>query len=104
VRRLLIRSSAFVRAAKRVVKRSPNAAEGLKAALEQLAEDAFHPSLRSHKLKGNGDAQSPPQAGGIEAVRRAMKRYAIVIEKAESNFAAYVPDLPGCVATGSRVE
>ncbi len=53
MRRLLIRSSAFVRAAKRVVKRSPNAAEGLKAALEQLAEDAFHPSLRSHKLKGN---------------------------------------------------
>jgi predicted RNase H-like HicB family nuclease len=31
-------------------------------------------------------------------------RYAIVIEKAESNFAAYVPDLPGCVATGSTVE
>jgi len=27
-------------------------------------------------------------------------RYAIVIEKAESNYAAYVPDLPGCVATG----
>jgi predicted RNase H-like HicB family nuclease len=33
-----------------------------------------------------------------------MKHYAIVIEKAESNFAAYVPDLPGCVATGSTVE
>jgi predicted RNase H-like HicB family nuclease len=31
-------------------------------------------------------------------------RYAIVIEKAESNFSAYVPDLPGCVATGSTVE
>ena len=28
-------------------------------------------------------------------------RYAVVIEKAESNFAAYVPDLPGCVASGS---
>jgi predicted RNase H-like HicB family nuclease len=27
-------------------------------------------------------------------------RYAIVIEKAERNYAAYVPDLPGCVATG----
>ncbi|MFA6266516.1 MAG: type II toxin-antitoxin system HicB family antitoxin [Pseudolabrys sp.] len=26
-------------------------------------------------------------------------RYAIVIEKAESNYSAYVPDLPGCVAT-----
>ena len=31
-------------------------------------------------------------------------RYAIVIEKAESNFSAYVPDLPGCVATGQTVE
>lgn len=27
-------------------------------------------------------------------------RYAIVIEKAEHNYSAYVPDLPGCVATG----
>jgi predicted RNase H-like HicB family nuclease len=32
-----------------------------------------------------------------------MKRYAIVIEKAPSNYAAYVPDLPGCIATGATV-
>jgi predicted RNase H-like HicB family nuclease len=31
-------------------------------------------------------------------------RYAIVIEKAESNYSAYVPDLPGCVATGVSLE
>lgn len=31
-------------------------------------------------------------------------RYAIVIGKAGSNFSAYVPDLPGCVATGATVE
>lgn len=31
-------------------------------------------------------------------------RYAIVIEKAPGNFGAYVPDLPGCVATGDTVE
>jgi predicted RNase H-like HicB family nuclease len=31
-------------------------------------------------------------------------RYAVVIEKAESNYSAYVPDLPGCVATGATVE
>jgi predicted RNase H-like HicB family nuclease len=31
-------------------------------------------------------------------------RYAIVIEKAEANYSAYVPDLPGCVATGSTIE
>jgi predicted RNase H-like HicB family nuclease len=27
-------------------------------------------------------------------------RYAIVIERATKNYAAYVPDLPGCIATG----
>lgn len=31
-------------------------------------------------------------------------RYAIVIEKADGNYSAYVPDLPGCVATGSTRE
>jgi predicted RNase H-like HicB family nuclease len=31
-------------------------------------------------------------------------RFAIVIEKAEGNYSAYVPDLPGCVATGPTVE
>ncbi len=30
-------------------------------------------------------------------------RYAVVIEKAEGNYSAYVPDLPGCVATGDTV-
>jgi predicted RNase H-like HicB family nuclease len=30
-------------------------------------------------------------------------RYAIVIEKAEANYSAYVPDLPGCIATGATV-
>ena len=31
-------------------------------------------------------------------------RYAIVIERAEHNYSAYVPDLPGCVATGASFE
>ncbi len=31
-------------------------------------------------------------------------KYAIVIEKADSNYSAYVPDLPGCVATGATTE
>ena len=31
-------------------------------------------------------------------------RYAIVVERAEHNYSAYVPDLPGCVATGLTVE
>ena len=31
-------------------------------------------------------------------------RWAVVIEKAEGNYGAYVPDLPGCVATGGSIE
>jgi len=31
-------------------------------------------------------------------------RYAIVIESAGPNFSAYVPDLPGCVATGTTLK
>ena len=30
-------------------------------------------------------------------------RYAIVIEQAGTNYSAYVPDLPGCVASGSSI-
>jgi predicted RNase H-like HicB family nuclease len=31
-------------------------------------------------------------------------RYAVVIEKAGGNYSAYVPDLPGCIATESTVD
>ena len=31
-------------------------------------------------------------------------RYAIVIEKSETGYGAYVPDLPGCVAVGETLE
>ena len=30
-------------------------------------------------------------------------RYAVVIEEAQGNYSAYVPDLPGCIATGETV-
>jgi predicted RNase H-like HicB family nuclease len=33
-----------------------------------------------------------------------LMRYAVVIEKADGNYSAYVPDLPGCVATGATVK
>ncbi len=31
-------------------------------------------------------------------------RYATIIEKMPNNYSAYVPDLPGCIATGSTIE
>lgn len=33
-----------------------------------------------------------------------MSEYLVVVEKAENNYAAYSPDLPGCVATGNTKE
>lgn len=33
-----------------------------------------------------------------------MLKYAVIIEKAPGNYCAYVPDLPGCVATGCTIE
>ena len=31
-------------------------------------------------------------------------KYAVIIEAGERNYSAYVPDVPGCVATGSTLE
>ena len=51
--RLLLRSTAFTRAAKRLFKKQPHVAESLRITLELLAEDALHPELKTHKLKGD---------------------------------------------------
>jgi predicted RNase H-like HicB family nuclease len=32
------------------------------------------------------------------------QRYAVIFEQAEHNWAAYVPDLPGCISTGKTLE
>jgi predicted RNase H-like HicB family nuclease len=33
-----------------------------------------------------------------------VNRYLVIIEKANGNYSAYIPDVPGCVATGRTVE
>jgi mRNA interferase YafQ len=50
--RVLLRSSAFIRAAKKIVKKQRENAAAIEAALELLAADAFDPRLRTHKLSG----------------------------------------------------
>lgn len=52
MRRVLLQSAAFVRAARRLLKKNPEAAGHLQIALQALTEDAFHPGLKTHKLKG----------------------------------------------------
>jgi addiction module RelE/StbE family toxin len=63
MKRLLIRSSAFVRAAKRAVKKQPNAAEDIRVALELLADNADSPKLKTHKLKGKLEGSWACSAG-----------------------------------------
>jgi len=52
MKRPLLRTAGFIRAAKRLVRRDPALADDLGGALSLLTEDAFHPALRTHKLKG----------------------------------------------------
>ena len=33
-----------------------------------------------------------------------MNKYAVVIEKAENNYSAYIPDVLGCIATGKTID
>ena len=51
MRRVLLNTSTFVRAAKRTVKRDRRLAEAIRDTIAQLSEDAFHPTLKTHKLK-----------------------------------------------------
>ncbi|MDP1833149.1 MAG: type II toxin-antitoxin system HicA family toxin [Geothrix sp.] len=50
-----------------------------------------------------GDRKQHSETGGHQA-REEVMRYAVVIEQGKRNFSAYVPDLPGCIATGKTVE
>ena len=47
-----MRSPAFARDLRSWLKSRPGAAEAIEVTLEQLSEDASHPSLRAHKLRG----------------------------------------------------
>lgn len=63
MKRVLLRSNAFVRAARRIIKRNPKLAEEVRRALQMLTEDAFHPLLRTHKLKGKLEGSWACSAG-----------------------------------------
>lgn len=61
--RTLLPSPTFVRAARRLVRKKPWAAQDLHATLQLLSEDAFHPQLRTHKLKGKLEGSWACSAG-----------------------------------------
>lgn len=50
--RALVWSAAFLRASKRAIRHQPELRDRIERTLRQLAADPFHPTLHSHKLKG----------------------------------------------------
>ena len=72
---LLIRSSAFVRAARKHLRKHPEHAPGLFELLTQLTEDPFHASLRTHKLSGPLSGSWACSAGyDLRVIFRTVKR------------------------------
>lgn len=63
MKRMLIRSSAFVRAAKHLLKKHPQLAKDLRITLEVMSEDVFDPKLKTHKLKGDLEGSWSCSAG-----------------------------------------
>lgn len=64
-------------------------------------------ALRKHNLVqamlAVGGLFHTMESDGSSSASQTM-RYTVVIEKAPRNFSAYVPDLPGCIATGATKE
>ncbi|MEW6607432.1 MAG: plasmid stabilization protein [bacterium] len=53
MKRLLLRSNSFIRAARRTVKIYPHITNDIQDTLGLLSENAFNPLLKTHKLKGD---------------------------------------------------
>jgi mRNA interferase YafQ len=63
VKRDLVRTKAFIRAARRFAKKNPQCAADVEAALLVLQADAFDPKLKTHKLQGELDGLWACSAG-----------------------------------------
>ncbi|CAN5653103.1 hypothetical protein BH24ACI2_BH24ACI2_00120 [soil metagenome] len=53
MKRILLLSPLFSRATKKLLKKQPRLSNNLKDTLMLLENDAFHPYLKTHKLKGD---------------------------------------------------
>ena len=85
--------------------------DGLKSPVaEVIVSLNTHPSLAALLYLVSHRTTWHPARSTVSLNRQALRmsdspmRYAIVIEDAGSNYSAYVPDLPGCVATGVTLE
>ena len=66
--------------------------------------DLLHLSAPSAAGLFDEDLAVTPKAGDDRSLTSRAMQYTVVIEQSRNNFSAYVPDLPGCVATGASDE
>src|SRR5271163_3588454 len=81
----------------------------LAATREAIVNSSIRPGWAGSRLRASPVTILPPEPSTAFSNKPASSsegcmRYAIVIEIAEGDYSAYVPDLPGCVATGATVE
>ena len=70
----------------------------------QCAEYLFQNPLAHSRWRGVLDGRLRGHDGENGGWTEIMNRYAVVIEAAQGNYSGYVPDLPGCVATGATID
>lgn len=63
MKRSLLRSSAFIRRARSVLKKVPQRSADFQSTLDLLGTDCFHPRLKTHKLKGEMEGSWACSAG-----------------------------------------
>ena len=102
--RVLLRSSSFIRAARKLIKRQRENAAEIEVALELLAADAFDPRLRTHKLSGElaGSwaifGSCSPLSSMKKLKRSFWKRLERMTKSTDRTFAS--PLLTGCAQSG----
>lgn len=74
------------------------------------AVQASNKARKSDRSRASGpgraakNAEQHPEAGAAPTAKTTLKRYLVVVEKANGNYGAHAPDLPGCGALGDTVE
>src|SRR6202044_1219182 len=65
---------------------------------------SFQTSVEPNVVTIPGHPGDDVPAGTLKSIQKDDGRYAVIFEQAPNNWAAYVPDLPGCITTGATLE
>src|SRR5579864_2744006 len=70
----------------------------------RTSEWSLPPIITSRSSQSVRGCRSAPRRTGETVHMTELLKYAVVIERADANYSAYVPDLPGCISVGDTIE